>query len=235
MAQDDFDVERLADYLHLRPDQITRMAERGKLPGRRIGGQWRFSQGEVHQWWEDRIGLSDDDELAEVETVLSRGLPTADDEFSLSAMLPEPAIRLSIDARTRNSVITAMVNLAAQTGLLWDEEKMADAIRARESLHPTALGNGVALLHPRRPMVTILAEPFCALGRTISGVQFGGGRTLTDIFFLICSTDDRVHLQTLARISRLISDNEFLSALRQAESTRGVLALVQEFEARLGE
>jgi len=41
------------------PDQVKKMAERNKLPGRRIGGQWRFSQPEIHQWFEERIGASD--------------------------------------------------------------------------------------------------------------------------------------------------------------------------------
>jgi futalosine hydrolase len=36
---------------------------------------------------------------------------------------------------------------------------MAEAVAAREDLHPTALENGVALLHPRRPQTSILAEP----------------------------------------------------------------------------
>jgi PTS system nitrogen regulatory IIA component len=61
MADADFDVDRLAAYLHRMPADITRLAERGKLPGRRVGGAWRFSAAEIHHWMEDRIGLSDDD------------------------------------------------------------------------------------------------------------------------------------------------------------------------------
>ncbi len=34
---------------------------------------------------------------------------------------------------------------------------MAEAVRSREQMQPTALENGVALLHPRRPMAKILA------------------------------------------------------------------------------
>jgi PTS system nitrogen regulatory IIA component len=56
------------------------------------------------------------------------------------------------------------------------------------------------------------------LGRTYQGVPFGGeGGGLTDVFFLICSTDDRIHLRTLARLSRLLTDAEFLDGIRHAE------------------
>ena len=108
-----------------------------------------------------------------------------------------------------------MANLAASTGLLWDPEKMATAVRSRENLHPTALDNGVALLHPRRPLSNVLAESVVALGCSPNGVPFGGG-CLTDVFFLVCSANDREHLRILARLSRLISSESMLDEIRNA-------------------
>ena len=235
MSHEDFDVDRLAGYIHLRPEQVVRLAERGKLPGRRIAGQWKFSRGEIHQWWEDRIGGSDDEELAEVENVLQGPAAAPDLPFSLANMLPTSAVALSLEARTRSSVISAMVKLASQSDLLWDEEKLEEAVRARENLHPTALDNGVALLHPRRPLPAILSEPFLALGRTVSGIRFGSGPRLTDIFFLICSHDDRGHLRVLARLSRLVADNSFLTRLRELERERDARHLIEEYEKSLPE
>jgi excisionase family DNA binding protein len=58
MATEDFDVDSLAAYLHMMPPQIARLAERGKIPSRRVGGQWKFSRAEVHHWLEQRIGFS---------------------------------------------------------------------------------------------------------------------------------------------------------------------------------
>ncbi len=216
MATNDFDVDSLAAYLHVSPQQVARMADRGKLPGRKVAGQWRFTQAEIHHWLEDRIGVSDEDELIQVENVLDRHRGGHDAEtVSIVKMLPLEAIAVPLNARTRGSVIDEMTRLAAQTGWLWDPERMSVALREREELHPTALDNGVALLHPRRPMPSLLAEPFLALGRTCQGVPFGGVRGgLTDIFFLILSTDDRGHLRTLARLSRLLSDSTSLDGLR---------------------
>ncbi len=218
MASKDFDLDSLAEYLHLTPAQVAKMADRGRLPGRKIGGQWRFSEAEIHHWLEDRIGVSGDVELKQVENVLDRRAGSARETVCIAELLPLDAIRVPLVARTRNSVIDKMAQLAAETGLLWDPEKMAEAVRERESLHPTALDNGVALLHPRRPMSGILAEPLLALGRTHQGLPFGGERgALTDVFFLICSVDDQGHLRTLARLSRLLSDADFLRGIRDAQ------------------
>ncbi len=191
MAQEDFDIERLAAYLHMMPADVTRLADRGKLPGRRIGGEWRFSAAEIHHWLEDRIGLSDDEALVHMEGALDRATDAESaKEVSISELLRPEAIDVPLGARTRGSVITAMTEVAARTHLLWDPAKMADAVRAREEMHSTALDNGVALLHPRRPMPGILAEAVLALGITAAGIPFGSDGNLTDIFFLICSTSD---------------------------------------------
>jgi PTS system nitrogen regulatory IIA component len=233
MSHEDFDVNRLATYLHLTRDQVTRLAERGKLPGRRIGGQWRFPQAEVHHWWEERIGTSGQAELAQVETVLGQSGNEVHEHISLAEMFPLESIAIPLNARTRNSAITAMVELANQSGKLWDAAKMEEAVRARENLHPTALHNGVALLHPRRPLTTILAEPLLALGITSQGIPFGGSSILTDVFFLICSTEDRGHLRTLARLSRLLADSSFLIRLRALNDALDAPPLFAEYEARL--
>lgn len=70
MPEEDFDLMSLAEFLHLHPDQVRRMTDRGRLPGRRIGGEWRFSRAEIHQWFEEKIGASGERELDEVDRVL---------------------------------------------------------------------------------------------------------------------------------------------------------------------
>jgi nitrogen PTS system EIIA component len=234
MPYSDFDVNSLARYLHLCPQQVVKLAERGKLPGRKVAGEWRFAKPDIHHWFENRIGLSDESELIEVEAVLQRSAPPeGHQEICIAEMLPVEAIAVPLVARTRNSVIDSMVELAAQTGWLWDTKEMAEAVKVREDMQPTALENGVALLHPRRPMAKILSQPFLALGCTSAGIPFGGAGGLTDIFFLICSTEDRGHLQALARLSRILASAGFLDALRQAADRMAAHQLIVEAEEKL--
>jgi len=236
MPTQDFGIESLAAYLHLSPQQVTRLADRGKLPGRKVAGEWRFSRAEIHHWLEARIGLSDD-ELVDVEGVLeAQDRADRQEQILIARLLPPEAIEIPLRARTRNSVFTAMVDVAARTGWLWDPAKMVQAVRAREDMYSTALDNGVALLHPRRPMPSILGQAFLALGCTPTGIPFGGSRGgLTDVFFLICSVEDRGHLKTLARLSRVISSPGFLDELRQAPHATAAHQLIAQTEAGLSE
>jgi PTS system nitrogen regulatory IIA component len=99
-------------------------------------------------------------------------------------------------------------------------------------MYPTALENGVALLHPRRPMRSLLAQPILCLGITTSGIPFGGP-CLTDIFFLICSVDDPGHLRVLTRLSRVITQPEVPQALRAAPDAETARQVIRHAEAQL--
>jgi len=234
MPHSDFDIDSLAKHLHITPQQVSRLAAKGKLPARKIAGEWQFSRSEIHHWMEDRIGLSNEGELLEVEEVLERSAAASDEEVSITKLMSIEAISMPLAARTRSSVIRTMVELGAKTGYLWDPDKMIEAVRSREEMHPTALENGVAMLHPRRPMSSILGEAIVALGRTSKGIPFGGSRgTLTDIFFLICSIDDRSHLRLLARLSRIITQEGFIDMLREVDSPAEAHKLIGDVEKNL--
>ena len=230
LAIEDFDIDSLAAYLHLTPDQVRKMANRDKLPARRVGGDWRFSRAEIHHWLEDKIGLSDETGLREVEQVLDRQVQT-EEVICLADLLSVERICIPFPARTKNSVIEQICEFSANSGALWQPKEMADALRQREDLHPTALGNGVALLHPRRPKPSFFGESFLALGITGSGIPFGGPRgCLSDIFFLIASSDEAGHLRVLARLSRLIQVNGLLDNLRDSVDSAYVWQTIADAE-----
>ncbi len=228
---EDFDIASLANYLHLTPQQVEKLASRDQIPCRRVGGELRFSPAEIHHWMEERMGVLDDAELARVEDRLQ---PAHEDApLTVAQYLTIDTIANPLIARTRNSVINAMTDLAASTGMLWDPEKMAEAVRAREDLQSTAMDNGVALLHPRRPLPNILGDTIIALGLTGQGIPFGGSHVLTDVFWLICSVDERSHLRALARISRLLATEPFLEQLRGCHDPMAMLDLVRATEQLL--
>ncbi len=226
---EDLDVAQLANYLHLLPDQVTKMVMRGRLPGRRVGGEWRFSEAEIHHWLEERIGVSDSEELGRVQRVLDRAAGEVMDR-PIHELCSVDSIEVPLNARTRGSVIRSMCELAANTGLMWDAPAMAEAVAAREQMHPTALECGVALLHPRRPQASILADSVVALAVCPSAIPFSDRGQLTDIFFLICSYDDPVHLRILAKLSRMITHGDMLDRLRQTTSAAEAWQTLKETE-----
>lgn len=137
MGDEDFDIPGLAAYLHLDPAKVTRLAERNKIPGRKVGGTWRFARAEIHHWFESRIGDSGDaSELADMEDRLRRTPGVMMQDVHLPDLLPREAIDVSLQARSQSSVITRMCDLAAGTGMLWDAAEMAESVRYAKPCTP---------------------------------------------------------------------------------------------------
>ncbi|TWT80106.1 PTS system fructose-specific EIIABC component [Planctomycetes bacterium CA13] len=229
---EDLDVARLAEYLHLTPPQVIKMADRGKVPARKVGGHWVFSEAEIHHWLEDRIGASDSQQLDKVQEVLDRVAPAAVDR-PIYELCTVDTIAVPLNARTRGSVIRSMSELATKSGLMWDASVMSDAISAREEMHPTALDSGVALLHPRRPQTSILSDSVIALGVCPAPIPFAHRGQLTDVFFLICSYDDTSHLRILAKLSRMIVQDDILGELRNCQSAGAAWNCLKLCEERM--
>ncbi|MEM6687963.1 MAG: PTS sugar transporter subunit IIA [Planctomycetota bacterium] len=233
---EDFDVKSLAAYLHLTPDQVKKAAMRGKLPGRRVGGDWRFNPSDIHHWMEERIGEDDGTSLDQYDRMLDRAeKKQADVEAppQISRLCSVDSIEVPLKARTRGSVIREICKVAARTGTLWDPSAMAEAVATREQMHPTALDCGVALLHPRRPQTSILADSLIALAVCSSPIPFSNQGHETDVFFLICSYDDRSHLRILARLSRILTSTPLLGPLREASDANTAWRVLQEAEDSL--
>ena len=42
--------EEVAEYLRIHPYTVRRLVRAGKLPGFKVGGQWRFRKDEIDSW-----------------------------------------------------------------------------------------------------------------------------------------------------------------------------------------
>jgi PTS system nitrogen regulatory IIA component len=56
---------------------------------------------------------------------------------------------------------------------------------------------------------------------------------MTDVFFLIASTEDRGHLRTLARLSRILTTPGFVEALRAAPDAKAARQLFVDAEEKM--
>ena len=50
MSPEVMSVRELADYLRLSVHTVYRLAEQGKLPGRKVGKHWRFHRDAIVAW-----------------------------------------------------------------------------------------------------------------------------------------------------------------------------------------
>ena len=220
MAHRVFTVDELTEYLHLGPGDVERLMRETDIPHALRGGRLVFQRAEIDAWASKRIlGLPG----KRLDWYHARSVRATRDLFPHLALIPallQPRnIHLGLRAKTRPSLLREMVEVASQTGRVFDSRELLISIEEREALGSTAVPGGLALLHPRHQADFRFEGSFIVLGRTLQPIPFGApdGRP-TQLFFMVCCDNDRIHLHTLARLCLVALKTNAIDALLSADT-----------------
>lgn len=144
----------------------------------------------------------------------------------LTQILQPTCVKAPLDGTDKNSVITELVDLLAENNLLLDRDLVLEAVFAREQTRSTGIGSGIAIPHGK---CTGVDDLVMAVGIAPEPVNFDSiDQKPVSIIILLVSPADRTgpHIQALARISRLMLDEEFKAKLEKAASPEEVYQLI---------
>src|SRR5262249_28967280 len=171
MSQEMMTVDQLARYLQRDAREVQKWASRGYLPSHKVSGEYRFHPAEINHWLETQLPDYTENELSRLEQGAAGG--DTDQQPLVSALLSETTTAVPLAAGTKASVLRELVKVAEQSWQIYDPAAICEAIRQREEMGSTALGSGVAIPHPQRPLPSALGESIIAFGRTVNPVPFG--------------------------------------------------------------
>lgn len=232
MSHDFMTIDELTKQLGRDRREVERLVSRGRIPGRRVGGEWRFNRVEITQWLETELRDFDDQGLARVEQ--TQRSTELNPRSPISQLISPETVQVPLDAGTKPSALKSMVEVAGRTWQVLEPAAVLEAVRQREAVMSTGFDNGIAIPHPRNPMPEALSDSVVAFGRTLSGIPFGGPkRSLTDMFFLVLARDSATHLQILARLGRLMQLPDFIDQLRNSESSADAYAVICDADASI--
>ncbi len=142
----------------------------------------------------------------------------------LADLLHEEQVKLELVARTRDEALQEIVGLLPGN---IEREKLVAQMIARENLHTTYVGDGVALPHARTelvPQITI------AIGRSREGVPFGEMGERAHLIFAIGVPRRMVtdYLVCVGGVARLASDAKKRPALMAAETPEDFVELLRK-------
>lgn len=150
----------------------------------------------------------------------------------LTQILEPACIKAPLSGTDKKSVICELVDLLDESGLLVDKNTVLEAVLTREETRSTGIGSGIAIPHGK---CNGSKELVMAIGIAADPVEFGSidGKPVS-IIVLLASPQDRTgpHIQALARISRLMLDEDFKNKLERATSPEEVYELISLKESQ---
>ena len=122
----------------------------------------------------------------------------------------------------------ALQELAARAAIFTaqNERSIFEVLLQREKLGTTAVGYGVAIPHGKLPKLVKMFGLFARLDRAIDFEALDGGPV--DLIFLLLAPEaaGADHLKALARVARLLRDQETANKLRAARDAEALYALL---------
>jgi fructose-specific phosphotransferase system IIA component len=148
----------------------------------------------------------------------------------LTQILELQCVKVPLQGTDKESVITELVDLLDAGKLLTDKNDVLQAVLSRESTRSTGIGSGIAIPHGKCKGIKDLVM---AIGISRQGIDFQSidGKPV-HIIVLLVSPIDRTgpHIQALARISRLMLDEDFKNKLQNSKSSQELYDLINNKE-----
>lgn len=150
--------------------------------------------------------------------------------MKISELLTEDLIILEASAKDKDSIIKEMADVLNKAGKIEDEEKFLEAINEREGLGSTGVGYGIAIPHAKTKAVI---SPALAFAKSKEGIEYESlDGEKADIFFMIAAPEggENLHLQTLAKLSRKLIDDDFRESIRKTETKESLMKVLSKID-----
>jgi len=149
---------------------------------------------------------------------------------SLAQLLKRGRIYYNVPGSSQKEVISNLIDMLPE---LSGEKRKAllKAVMEREAIMSTGVENGIALPHPRTPMLDENENPFISIAFPAKSPdwQTPDGSEVHTIF-LIVSKSPKQHLGVLSKINFLCQQEEFFKLISAQTSENSIISAIEEME-----
>lgn len=220
-------VKDAARLLSVSEKTIYRWLKQGVLPTLRIQGSYRFNRAELLEWATSRrLGVAVH-AFAEPESA-AEALP------SLAEALEAGGIFYRLEGQTRDEVLADVVSHLRLPEEI-NRQYLLHVLLAREQLTSTAIGEGIAIPHPRSPGLLKIVRPtvtLCFLEQAVDFHALDGNPVSTLLIILAPSL--RIHLHLLSRLGFVLQNPALRKDLKTEASRPRIFADLTVAEGKIG-
>jgi fructose-specific phosphotransferase system IIA component len=150
----------------------------------------------------------------------------------LTDILQPDCVKVPLAAEQKEQAIYELVDLLAEKAGITAVDDLKKAVWQRETTRTTGIGHGIGIPHGKSAGVDRLRM---AIGRPSRPLEFRAidGKPV-DLIILLASPADQTgpHIQALAKISRMLTDETLRQAMKTAATGEELYALVERHESQ---
>jgi len=219
-------LQEVAKLFDVSENTVVQWVNDTNLPAQEVDGDYRFHRAELLEWATiNKQHFSPDiyDQINgdKIETI------------SLASALEVGGVLAGVGGDdTRHILSNAIEGLPVPES--FGIETLLELILARESVGSTAVGDGVAIPHPRQPVVLTVQQPvvrLCYLSQPLD-IPTPDGKPI-DTLFLIIAPTVHDHLQLLARLGAVMRNNSVQSELKSRAGADRIVQTIGQAERDL--
>ena len=218
----DLKVRDVARLLNVTEETVYRWARKGTLPSHRVHDQYLFNRVELQEW----AGLH----KHRVSPELFNPDGGGDAEPDLRGALERGGVAYDLPGTRREEVLAEISRLPGIPQKI-PRDLLFQLLLAREALASTSVGDGIAVPHPRDPVIVHVPRPAVFLCFLRNPVDFGAADGIpVRVVFLLLSPSVRDHLKLLSRLAAALHDEALKKLLHSAAPAGEILERIGSIE-----
>ena len=146
--------------------------------------------------------------------------------MNIADILSPECIHLNSECHSKKDALDTLAKLIANSDNSTAQTEIFDCLIARERLGSTGLGNGIAIPHGRLNQGKKTIAAFLQLEQ---GIDYDAvDKQPVDLLFALIVPEESTeeHLQTLAKLAEMFSDETIVKQLRQAKTSSEVHTII---------
>ncbi len=205
-------LEEVAEYLRVSVRLVYDWAQKGDIPGGKIGGSWRFKRSLITGWVDQRLGGTPG--------------PRGQNQPTLAGSLSVDRC-VFLDNCTKRAVIESMCGLLSETPEVTDPDELRDAIYRRERLLSTGIGLGIGIPHVRLESVCNLVVCLAVVRPPLADYESIDGIPVEVVAMIAAGAEQHAHhLRLVSELSRVFRDRSRRDRILSAGSCEELYSLV---------
>lgn len=219
-------IREVANLLCVSNNTVHRWIKEGSLSANRVHDQYYVDRTELLAW----ITVNN----MPVPEQFFDEVKQSESEPSLLHAIEDGGCLYRVEGKDKVTVLHNVVSgMCLPAGL--DKEFLFRALLVRESVCPTAIGDGIAIPHPHSPIVFNITRPLINVSFLEEPMEFGAmdGKPVRVLFTLITPTI-HTHLQILSRLGFALHDSGFKKIIHKSGSQEAILKEAGRLDALLG-